>query len=589
MDSVLDMGGVDAFLARVHASSYFEEAAAHTLAAMLSEVEGALVGSVHSQGARMARGMVHLRPSDGYRQLVVLEAGAHEAVAPEPGSTRLPSMTAWRLVAKHRCAAAIDVNFGRIEPEDSVAPAEWSHAFGNAGSSQDKGETRQRLLERGTTHVYVLPLRGAGGAIEGMISLEAECRAAVGQPFIWSACASRLRTLADIATPHLTALPLRPVVTEEQDPLLPVQGEAMKGLVRMLRVFALQDETILLSGATGTGKSRLARWCHERSPYRKGPFEVLDLSTVPEDLQLAELFGWRKGAFTGAARDHGGAVERAAKGTLFIDEIDKLSMRAQAGLLYMLETRAYRVLGDSGGERRAQARFIVGTNANLQAAVRAQRFREDLYYRINVLPVRLPALSERPDEIPAWARFMLERRHRERDSAGSVDLTSAAERRLLTFAWPGNLRQLDNVMRRAYTVALAEQGGVQHAFAVDEPHLTRALAYEDAEPSRSLVELLHAAATAFVREAERRAALGTPLELDLANVFPGMVLAAATEKLENRDEAFRLFGRDAQVKSRNHHRVLRRELERVEALFRALGIDSGSPFGRLLDGLAEDG
>ncbi|WP_394823107.1 sigma-54-dependent transcriptional regulator [Pendulispora albinea] len=533
--------------------------------------------------------MVHLRPSDGYRQLVVLEVGSDQAVAPEPGSTRLPSMTAWRVVAKHRCAASIDVNLGRIERveadgEDAPVPRSGT------GDSLESGETRQRLLERGITHVFVLPLRGARGEIEGMISLEAECRAAVGQPFIWRACASRLRMLADIATPHLTALPLRPVVTHDQDPLLPVQGQAMKGIVRMLRVFAQQDETILLSGATGTGKSRLARWCHERSPYRKGPFEVLDLSTVPEDLQLAELFGWRKGAFTGAARDHGGAVERAGKGTLFIDEIDKLSMRAQAGLLYMLETRAYRVLGDSGGERRAHARFVVGTNANLQAAVRAQRFREDLYYRINVLPVRLPSLSERPDEIPTWARYMLERRHGERVPNGTINLTPAAEHRLLAYAWPGNLRQLDNVMRRAYTVALAEHGGeLPHTLTVDEPHLARALAYEDVEPGRSLVELLHAAATAFVREAERHAAQGRPLELDLAGVFPGLVLAAATEKLESRDEAFRLFGRDAQVKSRNHHRVLRRELERVEAFCRALGIDAGSPFGRLLDGLTEDG
>jgi DNA-binding NtrC family response regulator len=396
--------------------------------------------------------------------------------------------------------------------------------------------------------------------------------------------------LADIATPHLTALPLGPVPSQgdQADPLLPVQGTLMKGLVRLLRVFAQQDETILLSGATGTGKSRLARWCHERSPFHPGPFEILDLSTVPEDLQLAELFGWKKGAFTGATRDHDGAVERAGQGTLFIDEIDKLSMRAQAGLLALLETRGYRALGDSGGPRRAHARFIVGTNANLQAQVRADKFREDLFYRIHVLPVRLPSLDERPDEIAGWAVYMLSRRHHERAREAGAALTPGATDRLASYRWPGNLRQLDNVIRRAYTIALSEHTSAAADLHVDEHHVTRALAYEQAVPERSLVEQLHAAATMFVREAERRAAAGAPLDLELADAFQGLVLLAATEKLESRDDAFRLFGREAQVRSRNHHKVLRRESIRVEALCRALGLEAGLPFGRVLEDLAQD-
>ncbi|WP_394828042.1 sigma-54-dependent transcriptional regulator [Pendulispora albinea] len=572
---MLEAGELNAFLTQVRSSSFFEEVAAHALVAILGEVERVLAATAFAGRARLTCGMVHLRPSDGYRQLVVLEAGSTEAVALESGSTRLPSTSAWRLVEQHGCAVAIDVSLGRIEAMG--VPAARIDPLG-------EGETRQRLLERGTTHVYVLPLRGARGDVVGMISIEAACRAAMGQPFVWESCDAVLQLYTELVTPYLLARPSRPAVVEHEDPLLPVLGAAMKGLVRLLRVFAQQDETILLCGATGTGKSRLARWCHERSPFREGPFEVLDLSTVPEDLQLAELSGWRKGAFTGASRDHVGAVERAGNGTLFIDEIDKLSLRAQAGLLYMLEVRAYRVLGDSGSERRANARFIIGTNANLQAAVRAQRFREDLYYRINVLPVRLPSLAERPDEIAPWARYMLERRHHERVPDGSAGLTAAVVQRLLGYPWPGNLRQLDNVIRRAYTVSLAEQGSAApHELVVDEHHLTRALAYEEADPDRSLVELLHTAATAFVREAERHAVLGTPLELDLTDAFRGLVLAAATEKLESLEEAFRLFGRHALVKSRNHHKSLRRELERVDALCRALGVDPGLSFGRLFD------
>lgn len=574
------------FLGEVRHAELFEDAAARTLTAMLAVSAAALAASPWAARARLARGMVHLRPSDGYRQLVVLEAGGAGA-APPSSMTRLPSTTAWRLIAKHGCAAAIDVNAGHIEAIGAGAAGLATTGFDDDGG---RSETRQRLIQRGTTHVYVLPLRGIRGTIEGMIALEAECRAAIGQPFLWAACAAELQALADIATPYLTALPLRPVVAsqdDEPDPLLPVQGVAMKGLVRLLRVFAQQDETILLCGATGTGKSRLARWCHEQSPYHGGPFEILDLSTVPEELQLAELFGWRRGAFTGATRDHDGAIERAGRGTLFIDEIDKLSLRAQSGLLAMFETRGYRALGDSGGPRRAHARFVVGTNANLPAAVRAERFREDLFYRINVLPVRLPPLDERADEIPGWARYMLSRRHGERAADAAARLTPLAIDRLAAHRWPGNLRQLDNVIRRAYTMALAEHSGGGD-LQVDEHHLARALAYEQADPDRSLVEQLHAAATNFVREAERRAAAGGRLDLELADAFQGLVLLAATEKLESRDDAFRLFGREAQVRSRNHHKILRRESVRVEALCRALGIEAGWPFGRVLEDLAQD-
>src|SRR5206468_257763 len=130
------------------------------------------------------------------------------------------------------------------------------------------------------------------------------------------------------------------------DPLLPVVGPSMEGLINLLRVFSRQEETVLISGPTGTGKSRLARWCHAQSPRRERTFETVDLQTVPVDIQMAALFGWRKGAFTGAVGDQAGWVEQADGGTLFLDEVDKLSLSAQAGLLQLLEERRYRVLGD---------------------------------------------------------------------------------------------------------------------------------------------------------------------------------------------------------------------------------------------------
>src|SRR5262249_7450564 len=151
-----------------------------------------------------------------------------------------------------------------------------------------------------------------------------------------------------------------------------------------------------------------------------------------------ELFGWRKGAFTGALKDNPGALGRAEGGTLFIDEVDKLSLRAQTGLLHVLEERMYRPLGDPGSERPANVRFIAGTNANLSQAVKEGRLREDLYYRINVLPVQLPPLAERRDEVAAWAIFMARRRHEESYAGGQAELSQGAIAVLIAEPWPGN-------------------------------------------------------------------------------------------------------------------------------------------------------
>jgi DNA-binding NtrC family response regulator len=360
---------------------------------------------------------------------------------------------------------------------------------------------------------------------------------------------------------------------------LPVIGTSMAGLVRILEVFAKQEETILISGPTGAGKSRLARWCHEHSNRKRGPFETLDLMMVPEELQMAQLFGWRKGAFTGAVRNYPGSLSLAEGGTLFIDEVDKLSLRAQAGMLHLLEERTYRVLGEESSQR-ANVRFIVGTNTNLQGAVKAGRFREDLYYRINVLPVQVPSLDARRDEIGPWAQYMLTRRHQERHPAGQASLLPEAQLLLTTRNWPGNLRQLDNIVRRAYSLALLEQGMDAKNMLLHEQHVVQALDYEGAsvQQSPSLFESLRTASACFLQEAQRAP---TPWDLDLADAFRGFVLGAAIQRF-GIEEAFHLLGRKRLLKNRNHYKVLRRELAKVDTLLEAMG-HSGSPFANLLD------
>jgi DNA-binding NtrC family response regulator len=557
---------LSALAATLHSARHFEQAALATLSAVLRMAEQALQASRFAGQGRLLRGVVHLRPADAYRRVVAVEREVLETRSPEQEAllladdtkvSFLASASAWRAVVEHGCAVSIDVGQGTLLPHLAVARSLPSPSLVAAFTQ----ESQQRLLSRQATHVCVLPLRVPGERIDGMIALEANCIAAFGQEFIWREVSPRLQLIVDLAAPYLSSLPPRPGAISETDEFLPVIGTSMANLVGVLRIFAQQDETILVSGPTGAGKSRLARWCHERSSRRQGRFESLDLMTVPEELQMSELFGWRKGAFSGAVKDNPGCLARAGGGTLFIDEIDKLSLKAQAGLLHVLEERTYRALGDAGSEQRANVRFIVGTNAHLTDAVRRGTFREDLYYRINVLPVRVPPLDERRDEIGTWARYMLARHHREKSPMGVARLSPGAEQRLEQASWPGNLRQLDNIIRRAYTLAMVEHGGTSQDLELRENHIQQALAYEGGQQG-TLVEAISLAARAFVQEAQRRQA---PLDIDLAESFRGFVLAEAVQQV-GREEAFRLVGRESLVKSRNHLKALRQELKKAEAL-----------------------
>jgi len=563
------------FLDEIGAASTFEAGAETALRRLLEVAERALGQSRFAGRGRLQRGILHLRPSGEYRQLLVLE---HDDSRFEVDRSFAPltSATAWRWMVEHKVAVSVDVARGLVSPH-GAAPVIEKGAL--AGSAFQSVKSRAGFMHRMASHVLVLPLRATGQTLAGFVSLEATCHEAMGQEFIWGACLDELQSLVDRSAPYLLALPLAPTASHA-DELLPVVGPSMAGLIEMLRVFAQQEETLLVSGPTGSGKSRLARWCHQQSRRQDGPFETLDLNTVPEELQSGELFGWRKGAFTGALRDNEGCVSRVEEGTLFIDEIDKLSLKAQGALLQLLESRTYRPFG-SGAERKANVRFIVGTNADLLERVRARAFREDLYYRINVLPVRLPPLDQRPEEIVLWARYMAERRHREASMPGRARLSPEAERLLERQSWPGNLRQLDNIVRRAFTLALIDRAGAAD-LAIGAEHVRRALAYESGESRRSVSELLDAAAAALVRLAQERAAAGTPLDLDLTDAFRGFVMAAATSKLGSKEEAFRLFGRESLVTARNHTKVLRRELQRVQALCEALGEDVEPILQRLL-------
>jgi DNA-binding NtrC family response regulator len=549
-------------LTALRRAATFEASAQSLLDAIHREVEHALA-EVHDGSARVLRSLVHMRPDSHYRRLAVLEVGRTPDGKVAPVA---PSATAWRWVSEHGRAVAIDVQTSTFDVGSGPQPMP-------ASATTSVWETQMQLLARDATHVLALPVFGAAGA-DGMITTEVTCRAAIGLTLFPPELVDRIQMLADVAAPYLRSLPSDVTAEAAPDPLLPVVGRSMAPIIATLRAFAAQDETILLSGETGVGKSRLARYCHERSPRVKARFEAVHLSSKPAGLRMGELFGWKRGAFTGATSDHVGHLGRAEKGTLFIDEVDKLSLEDQAGLLQLLEEGRYRPLGDASADHRANVRFILGTNANLKALVDEGVFREDLYYRIHVLPIRVPSLSERRDEIVAWATFMLQARH----GQGSAEIAASAAALLESHRWPGNLRQLDNVIRRAYALLTLDQDPSAPTIVLEGRHVERALAFEGDPMPRPLLDLLHAAATAFVVEAER-----TPIDLDLADAFRGMVLRAASEKTGTVEDAFRLFGRDAVVEHRNHTKVLRKELARVEALCKALGVDP-TQFTRALEG-----
>ena len=564
-------------------ASSFEEAAVTTLHTLLKTAHKYLQKSTYHDQGTIQRGIIHLRPAGGYRGLVAVEHNTNKVLLPDDEmviSSVLPSTTAWQLVENHNSGIAVDIQLGVFQAINGSNATSLNLLDGTINQQIfDSSESLQRLLSRGATHLFVLPMYGPGRVMQGVISLETCCHPAKGQDFIWTQCADELQLIADLATPTIVGLPLNTNVTVEQDSLLPVVGSSMANLMDLLKVFSQQDETIFISGPTGAGKSRLAAWCHSQSLRRNVEFSAMNLLTVPENMQMAYLTGWVKGAFTDAHRNHQGFIDRAEGGTLFIDEIDKLSLNAQAGLLELLESRQYQVLGDSGDLRRANVRIIVGTNIDLQQAVEKGHFRRDLYFRINVLPVYMPGLEERLDEIPAWARFMVARRNRENGKEEKATLSADAALALTRYPWPGNLRQLDNVIRRSYALALAEYGPDATNLDIKLRHIEQALNFETQGYDSTLTSALKRAAIAFVDEALAYEKSGKILSITHAGSFKGLVLQAAQQRFEDLKRVYKLFGRQKLVDSRNHDQDYQREAQKVTQFSNDTGqlFDFGPP------------
>ncbi len=269
-----------------------------------------------------------------------------------------------------------------------------------------------------------------------------------------------------------------PVIVGEAPSLLAALATARKA--------AATDATVLLLGESGTGKELVARAIHHESPRAESPLVVVNCAAIPRDLLENELFGSEKGAFTGAERRKIGRVELANRGTLFLDEVGDLSTELQAKILRVLQERRFERVGGTKAIA-VDVRIVAATNKNLREGVRNGAFREDLFYRLNVIPIELPPLRERPGDAALLGRWFVSQLARELGKPDAF-LSDAAVERLSRYSWPGNIRELRNTIERALILSEGPEIGPAEIALPDEP-------------SRDVGEEIAALATSAVAEA----------------------------------------------------------------------------------------
>ena len=272
----------------------------------------------------------------------------------------------------------------------------------------------------------------------------------------------------------------------------------MRVVRELVSKVAPTNAAVLLTGESGVGKEVVARAIHQASLRVNNQFLKVNCAALPEELLESELFGHERGAFTGAYRDKPGKFEQAAKGTLMLDEIGEVPVRLQAKLLHILQDGEFARVG---GERvlHTDVRVLAATNRDLEQEIRAGRFREDLFYRLNVVEIRIPPLRERRDEIPALVDHFLEKANAQYGRA--VDISPSIMQALVEHAWPGNIRELENLVKRTVVMGSAEQIRRDLAGAAKPAPVAPSPAVATAAPDARLD--LKAIARQAARDAER--------------------------------------------------------------------------------------
>ncbi len=266
-----------------------------------------------------------------------------------------------------------------------------------------------------------------------------------------------------LAEPRKAVAPSKPEQPEQQLPLIGRSGP-MQEIYRVIARLTQSDLTVMISGESGTGKELVARALHDYGRRRNGPFVAINMAAIPRDLIESELFGYEKGAFTGAQARNPGRFEQADGGTLFLDEIGDMPMEAQTRLLRVLQEGEFTTIGGRVPVK-TNVRIVVATHRDLGQLMAQGLFREDLYYRLNVVPLRLPPLRERSEDVPDLVRHFLKVARREGLPERSFE--QAALDRLAAHAWPGNVRELENLVRRLVALSsgdLVMAAAVEHEF-----------------------------------------------------------------------------------------------------------------------------
>jgi DNA-binding NtrC family response regulator len=317
---------------------------------------------------------------------------------------------------------------------------------------------------------------------------------------------------------------LWPAEALDGDPESIWASEQMSEVLAVARRIAPTPLSLLLTGETGTGKEMLARMIHRASDRAERPMLPFNCTAVPRDMIESQLFGYRKGAFTGADTSFPGVIRSAAGGTLFLDEIAEVPLEVQPKLLRFLETHEIHPLGEPHPIK-VDVRIIAATNARLEQLVAEGRFRDDLFYRLNVVRLKLPPLRERREEIPPLVEHYL-RKYGDEQKKGHLTLGDETLEYLLLYAWPGNLRQLANEVRRM--VAMAEP---------DATLLPSHLSPEIQAPRRTIP-----AAPAAETEAEVRVRIDQPLPAAVEILEQTMVRSALDRTHGRVEEAARMLG-----------------------------------------------
>ncbi|MDD2795210.1 nitrogen regulation protein NR(I) [Acidocella sp.] len=326
------------------------------------------------------------------------------------------------------------------------------------------------------------------------------------------------------------------------DDNLPLIGRspAMQEIYRIIARLTTTDLTVMINGESGAGKELVARALHDYGRRRAGPFVAINMAAIPRELIESELFGHERGAFTGATNRHIGRFEQAAGGTLFLDEIGDMPPEAQTRLLRVLQEGEFTTVGGRQPIR-ANARIVAATHRDLRALIRSGQFREDLFYRLNVVPIRLPPLRERPDDIPVLAQHFLNKAQSEGLPGKTIDAPAMAM--LSAYRWPGNVRELENLIRRlaalvpqpVITEAVLAQELAGYTIAEEPPPASG----DDADTMAAVVERHVARLLAAIRESGEE---GVLYERALAEFERPLIRMTLAETRGNQIRAAALLG-----------------------------------------------